>query len=517
MLIQPNTVIDILKNCPLDKTYEHTIYFNKNDTSTQISYFMSLRKHRLTAQSYQRYDKGVLQVQLKADDLYDCNYMMFQNTSYGSKWFYAFITNVEYVNNATSRITYEIDVMQTWHHNYDLEKCFVEREHSKTDNLFENLVKENLDLGDSYICYGTDVFDMNDMNVCILASDDYYPEGENTVVTNHGKTVHNVYSSLYVSAGLPVSDPAAINYVMDLFKEHDGGESIVAIYQYPEFLGTGNNTTMQERNKIITKNVSALGGGYVPRNKKLFSYPYNFLLVSNNAGQTAEFRWENWSGVSASFVIAGCFLTSPAVMCYPSYHRGIERDYDSGLVLKSFPVCASVGDTFKAWWAQNKSSTITNAVTSTAKTTAAGAITGGVPGAIAGGLIGGISSVVSLLAKKDDLEHTPPQIKGQAQTDSLNAAVGRVQFNFYKMGIKEQFAKIIDDFFDRYGYATHRNKIPNRAVRPYWTYTKTVGCTITGSVPADDMAKICKIYDNGITFWKSGANIGKYELNNSPA
>lgn len=55
-----------------------------------------------------------MRVEKKAEDLYDCNYLAFQNTSFGSKWFYAFITSVEYVNNITSEITFEIDVLQTY-------------------------------------------------------------------------------------------------------------------------------------------------------------------------------------------------------------------------------------------------------------------------------------------------------------------------------------------------------------------------------------------------------------------
>ena len=67
-----------------------------------------------------------------------------------------------------------------------------------------------------------------------------------------------------------------------------------------------------------------------------------------------------------------------------------------------------------------------------------------------------------------------------------------------------------------FGYATRRCKKPNRNSRPHWNYVKTVGATVTGSVPADDMKKICSIYDNGITFWKNGSEVGDYSLDNSP-
>ena len=78
-----------------------------------------------------------------------------------------------------------------------------------------------------------------------------------------------------------------------------------------------------------------------------------------------------------------------------------------------------------------------------------------------------------------------------------------------------------------FGYATNKVKTPNRNSRPHWNYVKTRGCvlhsgrvaadgTLTGGLPADDMAKINAIYDNGITFWKNGSEVGDYSLNNKP-
>ena len=75
----------------------------------------------------------------------------------------------------------------------------------------------------------------------------------------------------------------------------------------------------------------------------------------------------------------------------------------------------------------------------------------------------------------------------------------------------------IDDYFNMYGYAIHRCKIPNRNVRPHWTYTKTIGCCIVGSLPSDSAKHICDIYNAGITFWKNGSEVGQYQLDNRPA
>ena len=103
--------------------------------------------------------------------------------------------------------------------------------------------------------------------------------------------------------------------------------------------------------------------------------------------------------------------------------------------------------------------------------------------------------------------------------NSSNANVSQHTNMFYwcRMSCSANYAEVIDNFFTRYGYATNRLKHPNRNSRPHWNYVKTQGCTLTGSVPSDDMRKLCQIYDNGITFWKNGDEIGNYSLDNRPS
>ena len=171
MYIEPRTNIRILKKVPLDKTYDHTIYFN--DASAQSSYFITLQKYNLTNYTYQRVKRGVARVGIVADNLYDCNYMMFQNTSFGNKWFYAFITSVEYINNECSEIQFEIDVMQTWFFDYNFDMCFVEREHTETDNIGDNIIPENLEVGEYvYNGYGKLTKLLDPLAVIIMISDE---------------------------------------------------------------------------------------------------------------------------------------------------------------------------------------------------------------------------------------------------------------------------------------------------------------------------------------------------------
>lgn len=145
MYIEPNSVIKVLKNVPLNNTYKHTIRFHT--ITDQYNYFAAKMKYNFTRETYQRYGINLSRLGRSADDMYDCNYMMFQNTSFGNKWFYAFIKSVKYINNGMSEIEYELDVMQTWMFEYQLQTSLIERQHSTTDVPGDNLVTEPVDLG----------------------------------------------------------------------------------------------------------------------------------------------------------------------------------------------------------------------------------------------------------------------------------------------------------------------------------------------------------------------------------
>lgn len=544
MYIQPNSTIKILHNIPLEPSYEHTIYFATR--ASQEAYFTqsSKVKYSLTAQTYTRVNKGKIRVEINAENLYDCNYLMFQNTSFSNKWFYAFIDKVEYVNNLVSEITFTIDVMQTWlvtisgastSLDYTVKSSFIEREHTASDSFSgvpELYTEEEIATGEDAIGFGTtEEIDFNDMSVCILVNRNVVdePRTDGLKINNTYVPMRIITSTFTTQSGAGTS-PVTIDALLDSFLD----EEIVAVYQYPTVLGTamGSSPTTGPyyATKSIAKNHTNIAGSYQPKNNKLFTYPYNYLLMSNNAGQTAVFKWELFENSNyATFGICGVFVSIPEIICYPTGYRGIGLDYDSGVVLSNFPQCAWSGDTWKAWWAQHKSSILAgldaNAWAQSSSSMFAalgsggqiGGMVGGPAGAAAGALIGAGMGAYTQLARmhaatlnaqgmKDQMMHTPSQTRGQSQTSCLNTGMQRYQYNFYRISVRPERAQIIDDYFVRYGYASRRNKVPNIIVnRLNWCYTKTVGCSISGNMPADDIEKICSIFDSGITFWKGSA------------
>ena len=156
--IEPNTTVQFL-NVPFDPDYENTMYFPSLAAQTVYMDSRVITGLTVNNNSYQRKNRGVIRIGWVADvtagnsvikNLYNANYMRYKNTNFENKWFYAFVTKVEYVNNNTCDVYYDIDVMQTWNFDYSLLECFIERQHTVTDEIGEHTVPENIEHGEYF-------------------------------------------------------------------------------------------------------------------------------------------------------------------------------------------------------------------------------------------------------------------------------------------------------------------------------------------------------------------------------
>lgn len=566
MSVQPNSTIYLLKGCDLDKGYNHTFYWGGTADEIkqkQYEYFISLAKPNygtFLQNTYQRSGKNSVRLQVLCDNIYDCNYIMFQNTNYGTKWFYAFIDEIKYINDNCTEIIYTIDDMQTWYTDYDLGECFVEREHSETDAIGDNICPETLQTG-NLIVQGK-----RDFTFPTIGGSNYqfsiviYYVGNNGSVVHYNETeqkwqvveggatdrsgdiVNNIYDGFSI-VWFPMdvsTDSALLNTVEKINSclriMEDNSIRIVKITQMPsaicEHYWNPNSTTrlepLPEYPAQVSVNSSFLntysGERYIPKNQKLFTSPYVKLLVSNNQGDIKEYLWENFTGkYTAKFIITGTPVPTPELSCYPTKYRGLENDFENSVDLTNLPDCSWNEDSFSKWWAQNKtaftSSIITNSIRGIGELASGNYLSGGMS------LINTVSSSISSFATQ---KNTLDNICGNLNTTSITYMQDRLGYTFYIMGIKGEYAKIIDDYFTMFGYATNRLKVPNiknpsAKLRPHWNYIKTAGTIIhsseTGGLPADAENNIAKIYENGITFWtkdENGFHVGDYSLDNSP-
>lgn len=78
---------------------------------------------------------------------------MYKNPDFKDKYYYAYITDMKFVNPNMTEITIKTDVFQTWQFDFIYKRSFVEREHVSNDTVGIHTVPENLELGE-YICNG---------------------------------------------------------------------------------------------------------------------------------------------------------------------------------------------------------------------------------------------------------------------------------------------------------------------------------------------------------------------------
>ena len=587
MWIQPTGKICLLHGVPINKDYEHTIYFPTK--SDQATYFLSKTKYAFNNQSYTRTGRGSIRVEVKPELIYDCNYLMFENYFFldntafipetNKKWFYAFITHIEYVNNEVSEVFFEIDVMQTWLHDYTLQECFVERQHTSSDTLYSNLVPEDVSMGDVYVQYGNEITqNFNDLGTVMMASE--YLQDDPTTAQHEwypaeGDIAENVFNGLHITywdTEDTTSGPD-VRPGLQALKRHiswyieDGKEgSLIGLYMYPKSIMSNDN--LHNGVHYVESSIPATvfydenNNIWSPNNNKLYSSPYTYILVSNNNGSIRQYNWENWMSADVAdrykFRFTAARVNNPAIMCHPLNYCGISEDWEEGILLDSFPRCAWSGDAFKAFWAQNGPRLKANVVggildlglrvatlgVMAAPISAVGESAGTGLAVAGGGAIGPYmgnwqqssnfrntsvsfsgtpstlgSALTDIITAYQRSKHLPNRAYGDTASSYLPAAAKKLKFTFRRMGLRIDILKRIDKFFDRFGYAIMQTATPSRSSRPYYTYVKTSGCTIDASCPEDDARLIEKIFDNGITFWnyRNGTgDVGNYNVDNRP-
>lgn len=83
------------------------------------------------------------------------------------------------------------------------------------------------------------------------------------------------------------------------------------------------------------------------------------------------------------------------------------------------------------------------------------------------------------------------------------------------MSIKQEYAKIIDDFFTMFGYKVNTLKIPNLNSRSQWNYIKTNNCNILGEIPQEDLQKLKNMFNGGLTLWHNPNTFLDYSQENN--
>lgn len=537
-----NSEIIICKNIKLEKDYKDVLDYTENE---MVSLCRTNQVATSNSYSFIRTERNVIKTSFSYEDALKCNYMAFKNTDYSNKWFFAFIDEVIYANDGTAKIQYTIDEFATWFDYWNPQPCFVLREHVNDDSIGANTIPEGLETGE-YIINGVGDVETNLQTtelICIGVS--YLPD--NTPFATPYRVYGGVFSGVYYvlfkfteSAAKFVQAMSDIGHANDITCLFMIPISIANV-DYTEGWSTGdlgNQTNINFRvlpnsagvitlRTDITLTSPSTINGYSPKNNKLFTYPYNCLTITNNVGNQAEYRYEDFINNTPIFSLVAAVCPSCSVWLYPNNYKlnsTAKSGYNWGLSVAKYPQGSWNSDMYTNWMTQNGVNILGHRIDAATSQAIQGSFQA-MSSAAAGdfeGIGSGLGAMFGAVQTQYRASMIPNQIGGQINSGDVCYAYNKMSPTYYKMTIKQEYAKIIDDWFSRFGYKINRVKLPNQVGRQNWNFvqigaTENIGYSTNEvrSVPSKSMEIINKIYRNGVTIWHSHNNMGNYSLSNN--
>lgn len=579
-------------NVPLNASQQNQYHFET--MAARVQYFKQKLRLRAGVKDPENYvprnyyiynntaqirDKGVMLVGTAVRNMESCNYLFIHNKYQENadierqRWYFCFITRVEYVAPSTTAVYYEVDPIQTYWLDLNMKPSYIERMTPDNDNLFGNTTQEGLDFGPTAVSnhYFLPIVDPRTAQAplsAIVTGGDmpvtnqfveafWYTTPESDGRQQNGKLWVPMSMNYFNVPGGTIPAIGEVPEMRAFFQQN--GHTIVTGWIMPLWMLQVNYVSFLSQLNVdfsAAGNGGKLYGGYVPKNKKLYCYPYSFLEVINNLGSTQEYRYEwfnpadrNGTLLSCPFVLNGGCDLSPTAYLTPQGYLGEGSIRYSTLLLPygEFPPVPWTSDAFNAWFQSNESRTalesntrkahtwintigsgIQGAIDTVSKGAGAvgSALTGDFGGAIenvgqaASSLVNtaqtignGVTDIISQAyefdAIKEDLTRTSDTVGGFAPGGMFNYMVNRFGWTFRTKSITPEYAFKIDSYFTKKGYHYGAVIQPTMTMPRGYKYFEIPRLNIFPrtntqmeyGVPSNAILKIQQAFANGITFW----------------
>ena len=535
------------KGIKLDRDYRQVLSF----TETQMLELMLDSSHLVSSKNDYNFikERGSIKVQETYSNCLKANYMAFQNTEYSGKWFFAFIDDVKYLSDYATEIYYTIDIWSTWFDYWNPKSCYIIRQHATSDGIGENLIPEKLEHGEykeqeAYLdsTFGTP---------CYLLVTKTTIEAT-TPVTNYinmGGTIMN--GQVYYAPSI-----SRLAYLIDHLKDNNPDNEVLYAYCVPNVLIPSTsidsygqlsswNSPYNDDKKVVSRPTTI--DGYTPVNKKLLTYPYVYCLFSNLAGNSNVLRFEESGKISGGTGLEngaiyvkywGVPSIGGSVVAIPRYYKDSALNLNYMLVLGKFPTLGWSEDAYTNWLTQNSvNNSIRKGIIGAQIIGGAGSLLLGAGlmasgvGAMAGTALlangasmlwSGGTNAVEVATEYYNHQIEPDSFQGNTNAGDILMATGQMGFGFYTMTITSYYARIIDNYFTRFGYAQNNIQYPNLLHRQNYNYIQiskdSKACFGNDhnniSIPADVLELINNIFRAGVTVWNNHTNFGDYSVTN---
>lgn len=385
----PQSTIYLLKGLEID-AMNNTFWGAFDTPENQFSFFMDNYDHiEFNDYTYQRKD-GTVVVTGSYDDLRLYNYLIYKNGNVGNKnkYIYCFITSLGYLNDNATSITFETDVIQTWR--FEIERnflpSFIAYEHrpqwykdtSIDDNQRPciNTQPENLEIGTDLVSdkqYFMKITNNTSYAIIAMTSDlngsdsysfgvlgspsqlNYYVIPFNTLTGLDIKTINIDGQATTISGLSEIMDAIrkdeklvgkcvsiTINNSLCGITYNNGVPNFKSKYylkhEYDKFsaisvsLSTYNSMISNNDTDYITYNLNGSIDSFIGFNRftKLYTYPYSYILLSDNNGTSKVFKNELWKDPrDIQFISIGCPSSSKINIIPKNYKVNNDNTHSS--------------------------------------------------------------------------------------------------------------------------------------------------------------------------------------------
>lgn len=493
----PNSQLYICKGIPWDNDYTHVRLFDSAQAANSF-----ILAHKVAERNRYNYvsKDNTIRVDGYSDQYKDCNYIAFNNISYSNKWYYAFITDIKYINDGSCLITFEEDVFQTWFYDANVRACFVEREHVNDDTIGENTVPENIVMGDP-IAVDAKIFTFGHMWNMYVSQLAPGVESMGLTIINPGDTGNKTSGFYKIELGNNLTN--VLTSVVELYTKKGMLEAINSVFATTDTSDSNGDPTISPIDNF---------GGYTPKNNKLLCYPYNYFSVVMPGSET-PFRFEFFPNriglfaVRASRYPGGSGYIYPISYQFPADMRNDFMNLENSVITGAYPQASFGASQFQNYLAQQGPAIAIGLVGSI------GAVVGGVGTANVAAAAGGLTGIANTVA--DIYRHAivSETVKGTQAVSNIVYEYA-LYIRLKNMQIRPEYAKIIDDYLSTFGYKVCRIKAPNITGRASWNFVKTIDANVVGDIPDRAAKKLRQLFDRGITIWHTD-DVGNYSLDNS--
>jgi len=518
-MYSPNTAVYLL-NTPLSEGDGHQLTFSS--VSEQTTYFSSCAVHSFidaSSFSFQRKDYYI-RIPLNIESLYNCNYVMYRNNQFTTKYFYAFITNLEYVNENVTQVYIKTDVWQTWQFDLTFKDSYIERQHPSTD--YYNTLVDSVGQGDLKVIQ-EDNFTMGYGKYIILFNADpttedasnnpiYYP--------NISGYVMPVYMAIPETAD-------KMGEIIQAVSNKGRADRIQACYYSPHCPAEAFNTdyinlpkgdlNIHDATITLANDVNAdllftektVNITLSPTYFKEICYPYAKLeIVDRATGKAVELDLSKFDNPYApTFRIYGSISELSEYKVVPLNYNGALYGIENALVVRPSTELPTLNNSYAKYLKDNTMSQGINAVM-----TGVGAI-----GSIAtGNVLGMVSSMGNLasILSQDKVAQTQPNQVNGLKGDCIDYISYTNHIYFRVKVMDENHMSCARKFWQGYGYPIKTLATPNLTSNftgKDYNYIKMVEPNIEGgNIPQEDMKEINTLFITGITLWHDTTSFRQY-------